>query len=196
MSIKKVFAGLAGGLLLASIAFGADIYKIDPVHTNIGFSVRHMGITNVKGKFGDVSGTIVYDDKNIAKSSVNVTIKAASINTDNDMRDKDLRSANFFEVDKYPEITFVSKSVKKSGDEYILTGTFTMHGVSKEISFPFTIIGITKDPWGSTRMGTEASLKVNRKDYGINYNKVLDNGGLVVANEVKIELEVEAVKQK
>lgn len=190
MRITKIIAGLATSVWLLSVAYSADTYSLDSVHSNIGFSVRHLGITNVKGKFEDVSGTLVYDDKNVTKSSVKVTIKAASVNTDSNMRDKDLRSANFFETDKYPEITFVSKSVTKVKDGYILYGTFTMHGVSKDISIPFEILGTTKDPWGGTRMGVEGGVTINRQDYKMTY------GTSIVGSDVKISLDAEWVKQK
>ncbi len=190
--VIPVFAAVLG----IGLAYAADTYQIDPVHTHIGFAVRHLVINNVKGEFTDYSGTIVYDESDITNSSVEVTIKAASINTGNAKRDADLRSPNFFDVEKYPLITFKSKRVEKKGDGYRLVGDLTMHGVTREVAMPFKILGKIKDPWGNTRIGAEASLTLDRRDYGLKYAKKIDAGGLVVGNEVKIELNVEAVKQK
>jgi len=190
--VIPVFAAVLG----IGLAYAADTYQIDPVHTHIGFAVRHLVINNVKGEFTDYSGTIVYDESDITNSSVEVTIKAASINTGNAKRDADLRSPNFFDVEKYPLITFKSKRVEKKGDGYRLVGDLTMHGVTREVAMPFKILGKIKDPWGNTRIGAEASLTLDRRDYGLKYAKKIDAGGLIVGNEVKIELNVEAVKQK
>lgn len=195
MQARKVVLALAWTLLLASPTRSADTYVIDPVHSLAGFSVRHLMINNVQGRFNDFSGTILYDEKDITKSSVKVTINAASINTENADRDKDLRSPNFFDVANYPTLTFESKRIQKKGKSYLCIGTLTMHGVSKEVTLPFQILGKVKDPWGNTRLGVEASLTLNRQEYGIAYNKTLDNGGLIVGNEVKITLNVEAVKK-
>lgn len=196
MRFKSVLLSAAAGLLVAGTAFGADSYKLDTAHSSVGFSVKHMVITNTKGNFKDFSGEILFDPKNVTKSSVKVTIQAASIDTDNADRDKHLRSGDFFDAETHPEITFVSKKVEKKGDGYLLTGTLTLRGVSKEVSFPFTLTGPVQDPWGNTRIGAEASLTINRQDYGVSWNKALDTGGVLVGDNVKIELAVEAVKAK
>ena len=176
-------------LVLAASAFATD-YKIDPVHSTLGFSVRHLGISTVPGKFTDFAGVISYDEKDPAKSSVKVTIKTASIDTGNGTRDKDLRSDNFFDAAKYPEITFQSTEVKKSGDDWIAVGSFTMKGVSKTIELPFTLSGPVKDPWGSQRIGVESSTKLKRSEYGITADKGL------VGEDIKISLTVEAAAAK
>ena len=181
-------------LLVAAAAPGADRYQIDPAHTQIGFSVRHLVISNVQGKFNEFSGTILYDGQDISKSSVSVTIKAASIDTGVEPRDVDLRSANFFDATKFPEVTFQSTRIEKRGEGYVALGTLTMHGVAKEVALPFSITGPIKDPGGKQRLGVEASLTINRQDWGLSYSKAMDNGGLIVGNDVKIELNVEAVK--
>ncbi len=186
----------AAAMLVAGSVLAADSYQIDPVHSNIGFSVRHMVISNVKGNFTDFSGTILYDDKDISKSSVNVTIKTTSINTGNQYRDNDLKSGNFFEAEKYPEITFQSTKIDKAVEGFDLIGNLTMRGVTKEVKIPFNVLGTVKDPYGNTRLGAEGTLTINRQDYGISFNKALDNGGLVVGNEVKIDLNIEAVNKK
>ena len=126
---------------------------------------------------------------------MSVKIQTASANTENKMRDDDLRSPNFFDVAKYPEITFQSSRIEKQGDGYVCVGTLAMHGVPKEITLPFTILGKIKDPWGNTRIGLEAELKIDRRDWGLTYSKTLDSGGLVVGNDIKIDLNVEAVKK-
>jgi polyisoprenoid-binding protein YceI len=192
----KVAVLLVLTLSLTSPTFAADPYEIDRSHSSIAFSVRHMMVSNVKGNFKDFSGVILYDDKDITKSSVNVAIKTASVDTDSENRDNDLRSPNFFDAAKYPEITFVSKQVQKAGDGYVCSGTLTMHGVSKEISIPFKILGTVKDQRGNSRMGIEATLTINRTDYGIVYSRALEGGGLVVGNEVKIELNLETIFRK
>ena len=183
-SFRFPFAALAVVVLGAS-AFATD-YKIDPVHSTMGFSVRHLGISTVPGKFTDFAGVISYDEKDPSKSSVKVTIKTASIDTGNGSRDKDLRSENFFDVAKYPEITFQSTNVRKSGDDWVASGTFTMKGVSKTIELPFTLSGPVKDPWGSQRIGVESGTKLKRSDYDITADKGL------VGDDIKINLTVEA----
>ena len=179
-------------LFFASFVFAAEDYKIDPVHSSANFSVRHMMVSTVTGRFaGGMSGTIHYDDKDISKSSVKATIKVASVNTDNENRDKDLRGQNFFDADKYPEITFESQRVEKRGDGYVAIGNFTMKGVTKQIELPFTIGGRINDGKGHGRIGVQSSTTVNRQDYGISWNRTVDGGGVVVSNEVKIDLNVE-----
>jgi polyisoprenoid-binding protein YceI len=194
MRYKQFVWASAASLLVAAAAPGADRYQIDPAHTQIGFSVRHLVISNVQGKFNEFSGTILYDGQDTTKSSVSVTIKAASIDTGVEQRDSHLRSADFFDAAKYPEVTFQSTRIEKRGEGYVALGTLTMHGVAKEVALPFAIAGPIKDPLGKQRMGVEASLTINRQDWGIAYSQTLDNGGLLVGNDVKIELNVEAVQ--
>lgn len=181
------------GTLLSSEAF-ADEYMIDPVHSSVEFSVRHMVIANVKGDFTDFAGTIIYNDSDITRSSVEVGIKTASISTNNAGRDEHLRSADFFYAEKFPEITFESSKVEKGDDGHILHGTLTMNGVSHEISIPFEFLGKVLGPDGKKRLGFAGHTELNRKDYGITWNKTLDTGGLAVGDEVKIELNIEAVQ--
>jgi len=181
----------------ASVAFSGDTYEFDKAHTYIGFTAKHFVITNVKGNFTDFSGTIVYDPKDITRSSVSAVIKTASINTDNEKRDADLRSGRFLEVEKYPEITFKSTKIEKKGKDYLATGHLTIKDVTKEVSFPFTLAGPMKDPWGNDRIGIEAGpLTINRQDYRVSFNDKLDGGGLVVSDEIVINLSVEGVHAK
>ncbi len=195
MRFGKIIVALFVTCLGAGAVLGADRYEIDPAHTTLGFSVRHMMISNVQGKFNEFSGTLLYDEKYLRQSSVNVAIKTAGVETGNGRRDDDLRGANFFEAAKYPEITFKSARIEKRGDGYVAVGPLTMHGVSKEIALPFTINGKIKDPRGNEHIGIEAGVTINRQDWGLAYSRTMDNGGLVVGNEVKIELNVEAVKK-
>lgn len=172
-------------------------YDLDPAHTTIGFSARHLVINNIPGRFREFSGAIQYTPENIAQSSVSFTAKAASIDTGIEQRDTHLRSADFFDVARYPEITFKSTRIEKKGaDSFVAHGDFTLHGVTKPLAIPFKLYGTIKDPWGKTRLGVEAGLTINRQDYGVSWNQKLDNGSLVVGNEVKITLLIEAVKQE
>jgi polyisoprenoid-binding protein YceI len=182
-------------LCCVSGALAADVYVTDPSHTQVGFTVRHFVITKVRGKFKDFVGTITYDESDVTKSSVQGTIKTASIDTDHQKRDDHLRSPDFFDVAHYPEITFVSKRVEKRQDSLMLIGDLTIRAVTKEVAIPFTITGKVVDPSGKTRLGFEGNLRINRQEYGVSYNKTMDNGGLIVSDTVDIELIGEAVKQ-
>jgi polyisoprenoid-binding protein YceI len=183
-------------LLLAGSAIAADTYQFDVAHSSLAFSVKHMVISNVRGTFKDFTGTILYDEKDVTKSKVNVVIKVTSIDTDNEKRDSHLRSSDFFAAEKYPEITFTSTEIEKKGkDKFILKGDFTMRGVTKEITIPFGPILEITDPWGNKRIGAQGELKINRMDYGVSWDNALETGQLIVSDEVKIELSVEAIKQ-
>jgi polyisoprenoid-binding protein YceI len=191
MPVRKVLGYLLIVVAVCGSAFAADEYKIDPVHSSVRFTVKHMMVSTVPGRFGDFSGTIVYDDKDVSKSSVNVSIKSGSISTDNGQRDTHLKSGDFLDVEKFPEITFQSKSVAKKGDGFVAHGTLTIRGVAKEVDLPFTLTGPLATPRGKM-MGADASLTINRMDYGVSWSRSLDGGGVVVSNDVKIELNVEA----
>lgn len=173
----------------------AGDYNIDPAHSIIGFSIRHLEIAWVEGRFKDFKGTIRYDERDVTKSSVEFSAKVESIDTGVEPRDKHLRTADFFEVEKYPEMSFKSTRVERKGkDGYVLHGDFTLKGVTKPVALPFTATGAIKDPWGNTRFGVSARTKIDRRDYGITWGKALENGGLDVGNEVTIELQLEAVR--
>jgi len=182
-------------LIFSSPLFAADTYTIDVANSMVGFTVRHMLINNVRGNFRDFAGSLFYDPQDITKSSVEVHIKSKSIDTGNENRDNHLRSADFFDVEKFPEISFKSTKIEKSGDGYLAHGSLTIHGVSKDVDLPFTITGTVKDQRGGTHLGAEASLTISRKDYGLTWNRTLEGGGVLVSDEVKIELGVEATKQ-
>lgn len=177
----------------AAIAIGADSFAIDPVHSGIEFSVRHLLISQVKGKFLEFSGTILYDDEDLSRSRVEITIQVKSIDTGNEGRDGHLRGAEFFDVENHPEITFQSEEIRKRGEKYIAVGNLTIRGVSRRIELPFEVLGKVNDPWGNVRIGVRAEITIDRQDFGVSWSKTLDNGGLVVGNEVKIELNLEAM---
>jgi polyisoprenoid-binding protein YceI len=191
MRLGKVAGLWLAVLVLCTGAWAADQYNIDAVHSRVGFAVKHMAVNTVHGRFTDFTGVIVYDDKDVSKSSVNVTIKSASINTDNDGRDKDLKSANFLEVEKFPEITFKSKSVEKKGDGFVAHGALTIHGVSKDVDLAFTLGGPLDTGRGKI-LGAEAAVNINRQEYGVAWTRSLAGGELIVSNDVKIEINVEA----
>jgi polyisoprenoid-binding protein YceI len=176
-------------------AMTTTTYELDPVHSHLGFSVRHMMVSHQRGRFQGVTGTLTLDRENLTKSHVEVAIDTATLDTHNTDRDNHLRSADFFDVEKFPEITFKSNRIEKNGDSYILRGPLTMHGISKEVAIPFSISGTVKDPRGGTHLGAEASLTISRKDFGLTWNRTLEGGGVLVSDEVKIELGVEATRQ-
>jgi polyisoprenoid-binding protein YceI len=169
-------------------------YKIDPAHSVIGFAIRHYEISLVRGRFKDFTGTIRYDEADVSKSSVEFAAKIESIDTGVDARNAHLRTADFFDAAKFPELTFKSTRVeRKAKDQYVIHGDFTLKGVTKQISFPFTLTGAVKDARGNTRIGVAAQTKIDRRDYGITWGKPMANGGLDVGNEVMIDLQLEAV---
>ena len=170
-------------------------YKIDKAHSEVIFQVRHL-VTKVRGRFDDFEGSVTIHEDKPDLSSVQFTIQAASIDTNEPQRDTHLRSADFFEVDKYPTITFKSKTVRrKSSESFEVVGDLSIHGVTKEISLPVTHLGHAKDPWGNERVGFEAEIILNRKDYGLVWNAPLEVGGFLVGDEVKVSLSVQAVAQ-
>jgi len=183
--------GLASFTSLA-IATAADTYTIDPAHSTVGFGVQHMVISTVHGKFNEFTGTVTLDGKKIQEAKGEIQTK--SIDTGVAARDKDLRSASFFDVEKYPTITFSAKKTEERSGEMVLVGDFTMHGVTKQISLPVTVSGPIKDPWGKQRIGLHIKAKLNRKDYGLTYNKTLETGGVMVGDEIEIQIDAEATK--
>lgn len=170
-------------------------FAIDKTHSEALFTVRHL-ITKVRGHFKDFAGTIRYDAAQPAHSAVTFTIQAASIDTNEANRDNHLRSADFFDVEKYPTITFTSTRVAGAGTNgFEVTGTLSMHGVDKEIVLPVAFHGFARDPWGNERAGFESEIKLNRKDFGLNWNAALETGGFLVGDEVTVTLSVQAVAQ-
>lgn len=186
-------------LSLPSLAPAAtNEYVVDPVHSEVGFKVKHL-VSKTPGRFEDYDGKVWLDPANVAGTlKLSAVIKATSVNTRNDRRDNHLRSADFFDVENHPEITFESTSVKaKGGDLYDVTGNLTMRGVTKPVTLSAELTGAETNPFtGTPLVGLDLAATVNRKDYGINWNKALDNGGFLVADEVKVQISVEANKVK
>ena len=173
----------------------ARTYKIDKSHSEAIFQVRHL-VTKVRGRFSDFEGTIQFDEANPESSSVDFTIQATSIDTNEPDRDKHLRSEDFFAVEQFKTITFRSKRVKKvSAETFEVVGDLSIRGVSKEITLPVTHLGKAKDPWGNDRLGFETEITLNRKDYGLKWNAPLEAGGFLVGDEVKVSLSIQAVGQ-
>jgi polyisoprenoid-binding protein YceI len=169
-------------------------WNIDGSHSTAEFTVRHLMITNVRGRFGKVAGVIEYDPAKPEASSVTASIDATSIDTREDKRDAHLKSADFFDVEKFPTLEFKSKKVAKSGDGFTAVGDLTMHGVTKEVTLEVNeISAATKDPWGNQRIGASAHAKINRKDWGLGWNQLLEAGGVAVGENVKISLEISMV---
>ena len=188
---------VAALLVTASSILSADTFNVDKTHSEATFQVRHM-MSKVSGKFDDFSGKMNLDRAKPSASSVEFTIKTASVNTGNPDRDKHLQTPDFFDAAKNPEITFKSTSIvaTKKKNVYDVTGDLTMRGVTKHITIPVEFGGFGKDPWGNERAGFSLTTVVNRKDYGINWNKALDNGGFLLSDEVTINVNIEAQKAK
>jgi len=171
-------------------------WKIDPVHSTAQFKVKHMMISNVKGEFTSLSGDLEFDVADASKSKIKATIEAASINTRDPQRDAHLKSADFLDVEKFPTLTFASTEVSKTGgEEFSVTGDLTIHGVTREVTFDFEELSTPQtDPWGNIRVGVSGTTKINRKDFGLNWNAALEAGGVLVGEDVTITLDVEFIK--
>ena len=171
-------------------------WAIDPAHSELSFKVKHLMISNVKGVFKNFSGEAVMEGNDLVAGSIKVNVDIASIFTNSDERDGHLKSADFFEAEKFPEMTFAGKSIAKEDDENLkLTGDLTIKGVSKEVIFDVEFGGVSKDPWGNEKAGLAISTKINRKDFGLVWNVALETGGVLVGEEVKIAGELELGKQ-
>ena len=171
-------------------------WAVDPVHSSVEFAVRHLMITTVKGRFTGVEGTVVRDDADPAASSAEITIQAASIDTREPQRDAHLKSADFFDVEKFPTLSFRSKAVRdRKGDGFTLIGDLTIHGVTREVALDVTSEGQARDPWGGERAGYTATTRIKRSDFGLTWNQLLETGGLAVSDDVKISLDVQLVQK-
>ena len=189
-------------LLGAMVFFPLVVYaeparwNVDPEHSTIEFRVAHMVVSKTSGRFTDYAGFIDLDAEAGTVTSVEATIKAGSVNTNHEKRDAHLRNADFLDVEHYPTMGFKMKNYKKSADNFTMVGDFTLRGVTKEVTLTGHYNGAAKDPWGNTRAGFSAEGKLNRKDFGMVWNKSLDSGGLVVGDEVQIRLDIECIKAK
>jgi len=172
----------------------ATTWTLDKSHSSINFSVRHLMVSKVRGQFHDWDGTLVLDDADLTRSSVEVTIQAASIDTREPKRDDHLRSADFFDVAQFPTLTFKSTKIDRKGDELAVHGDLTIHGVTKPIVLSVETTETVKDPWGGTRTGFSAKASLSRKEFGLHWNAALETGGFVVGDKIELDLEIEAIK--
>jgi len=194
LSLKPVVAALV--LAAPSFAFAAE-YEIDSVHSSAQFSVKHMMVSNVRGTFSKVTGKANIDEQDITKSSVEANIDASTFDTNEPDRDEHMRGAEFFDTAKYPFITFKSTKVEKAGSNLKVTGNLTMRGVTKPVVLDVDgFTSETKDPWGKMRRGGTATTKLNRKDFGLTWNKMLETGGVAVSEEVSITLDIQVTKKQ
>ena len=180
---------------MSDLSATTGTWVIDQSHTSIAFTVRHAMIAKVRGEFADFSGSMTLDGANPAASSAEFVAQAASISTNSPDRDAHLKPADFLDVEKFPTVTFVSTSVATKGNDFVVTGDFTIHGVTQSVPVTFELVGISQDPFGNTRIGFEGSATINRKDFDLTWNAALETGGVLVSDEVKISLDVEAIKQ-
>ncbi len=179
-------------MFFLALSLMAGKYSVDESHSNVGFKVKHMMISSVTGSFNSYSGEIEFDEKSKSFKKLNGVIKASSIDTSSEKRDTHLKAPDFFDVKKYPEIKF--EMIKQKGDK--IYGNLTMRGVTKEIKLELDMGGVIKDPWGKTRLGFALEAKIDREEFGLTYNKILEAGGIAVGKEVKLIIEIEAIKQK
>lgn len=184
--------------MTAPATTGTTTWTIDPTHSLVEFATKHMMITTVKGRFTDVAGTIVTSDEHPAQGGVEVTIQAASLTTGTDQRDEHLRSPDFFDVAKYPTLTFRSTRIegepRQPGDEFVVVGELTIRDVTKEVRLNATFEGSGRDPWGNDKVSFSAKAKIDRREFGLTWNAALETGGVLVANEIRLSIEVQAVK--
>ena len=198
MNTSRKSALFAAVLAITTLAASAQVSKwqIDPAHSEADFTVRHMGIANVHGRFGNVNGTLTLDEKDISKSGVNANIDISTVDTGVAQRDTHLKSAEFFDVAKYPQMTFVSKSLSNTGGQLQLSGDLTIHGITKSVNL--ALEGPSKeqvDPYGKTRRAFSATTTIHRQDFGLNWNGNLKSGDTVVGDDVKVELDIELIQQ-
>jgi len=193
MKLKFLTLALMISLIFVNTGYALQTFEVDPSHASIGFKIEHLVISKVKGEFRDFTATLVLDDEGLL-SQASSNIKVTSIDTGITKRDDHLRSADFFDVNEYPEISFKSKGIRQSGGNNVLVGDLTIHGVTKEVELPYKIKGPVKGPTGETRIGFEASTVINRKDYGLTWNKTLEAGGVIVGEELELLIDLEAIK--
>ena len=178
-----------------TITQATGTWVIDPVHTNLGFSVRHAMVSKVRGNFTDYTGSFTIDGDNLANSTAELTIQTASIETKTADRDAHLKSPDFLDVENFPTLTFKSTAVASKGDDIVVTGDLTIHGVTKSVDVVYTFLGLSTDPYGNNKIGFEGSAKISRKDFGLTWNAALETGGVMVGDDIKLNLDVEANKQ-
>ena len=179
-----------------ALAAVTGTWAIDASHTTIAFSARHAMVAKTRGRFDEFEGTLVLDGDDVAASTAELTIQAASLETKSADRDAHLKSPDFLDVENFPTLTFATTAVShQGGNDFTLTGDLTIHGVTKSVDIAVELVGVNADPWGGTRIGLEGRTEISRKDFGLTWNVAIEGGGLLVGDAVKIELDVEAVKQ-
>jgi polyisoprenoid-binding protein YceI len=193
--MKKLIGIIIGLSLVGSSLVFADTFQVDASHSDVGFSVKHLGVSKTRGQFQDVSGTIVWNGKKELKTaSIEGSVSVKSLDTQNEKRDGHLLSADFFDAEQYPAMTFKSKRIYKKLGKLYAKGDLTIHGVTHEVRLPISILGPVSDPWGNVKIGFEGELKIDRKDYGLTWNKTLDQGGLLIGDTVQISLNIEGLR--
>lgn len=191
----RKFTVIALALMLTAGMTQAATWSFDKAHSSVGFSVRHMVISRTIGNFDDFEGVMEFDGENVASGTVELTVQMASIDTDDEKRDGHLKTGDFFDVEKYPTMTFKSTKISNvKGSSFQMVGILTLKGVSKEVTFDCEFNGTLVDPWGNTRAGFSAETEINRQDFNVSFSKILDNGGLMVSDMVTINLEMEAIQ--
>lgn len=194
MRIKYSVWGIGVGVLMSGMVSASDQYIVDPTHATIGFEVSHLVISKVRGHFKEYSASLLLDESGTLLEAEAV-IQVKSMDTGVKKRDEHLGSADFFDVSTYPEITFKSTSVENRNGASVIIGDLAIHGVSKQVELPYKLLGPIKDPWGNTKVGLEISATINRTDFGLTWNKALEAGGVVVGEEVELQINLEAAKQ-
>ncbi len=195
MSSRKLVLGfLLSGLLFTPRVASAEVYQLDSVHSSFGFAVKHLMVSTTKGEFTDYQGSITYDPNDLAKSTAEVEIKVDSINTRNADRDAHLKKADFLDVEKFPLITFKNVQFVKQADGIAIAGDLTIKGVTKKVTLMGQVSGPVNNPFGGTAIGIDAEGAINRQDFGVNFNKQMDNGGAIVADEVILQVHLEGHK--
>ena len=180
---------------MTSLSDATGTWEIDPAHTILGFSARHAMVAKVRGTFNEFSGSFTIDGANPTNSKADLTIQAGSIDTGQADRDGHLKSGDFLDAEQFPALTFTSTSIAVSGDSIKVTGDLTIHGVTKPVTIDYEFTGISQDPWGNTKIGFEGHAKINRKEFGLVWNAALETGGVLVGEDIKLELDVEATKK-
>lgn len=182
---------------MTTTATETTTWTVDPTHAEVGFAVKHLMISTVRGRFGAVEGKVVFNEADPSRSTIDVSVDIASIDTRQEMRDNHLRSADFFDAENHPKMHFVSKKVVGDiNDDFKVIGDLTIRGTTREVTLDVSLTGRGNDPWGNERMGIEAKGKVSRSEFGLHWNQALETGGVVVGDEVKISIDVELIKQK
>ncbi|MDI6766780.1 MAG: YceI family protein [Bacteroidota bacterium] len=195
--MNKLFAVFFASLIMVIGVKAQTIWMVDNAHSMVKFNISHMVIAEVSGRFTDFDVTLTHKKDDFTDGKLNATIKVTSINTDNEGRDKHLRSADFFDAEKYPVITFISKSFEKTGkNTYKISGDLTMHDTIKTVVLDAKFNGTVNDPWGNTKAGFKATTTINRKEFGIVYNKALETGGLLIGEDVEVVINIELTKEK